>query len=250
MTYLDRTAAPVPDLVAEGFSGPAQDPAASAHDPMDSAQELLNVLTHKLSQPLTALRCGLDMALIRQGTDRRTEILSAIEEVERIHSFMRSFQQLVNSTTRIELAPIDLRREVKEAIDFLAPLAAERSVGFHCMTDARAVLALSDTESVRQALYVVLENAISRSKPGSSVTLTMSSSSSEATIRIRDQVSASETLKELLSAPLRCLDQHRGVPEDFPLAIAARLLDSAGARMEVTANEQGRAFLLRWPRAK
>jgi nitrogen-specific signal transduction histidine kinase len=66
-------------------------------EPLPSRSDVLGDLVHSLSQPLTTLRCALELS-VGQNSEQQTEaVTAAIEQTDRLISVVRRLQKYLDS---------------------------------------------------------------------------------------------------------------------------------------------------------
>lgn len=208
----------------------------------------LEQLLHALNQPLTGLQCSMEVALaaprtaeqyvgtLREGielTGRLRALVGAIREVvagkELVADKRNQRHDTADSIETFELRPL-----VDAAIAELAPVAqaAEvRIVGdFPSPSPSRV---RSRRAILSQAIFRLLESALSLAEPGSAVGVEIGGESAEITLRVgwtTVEFSGSLSLAEL------------GV------LVAQAALEQAGARSELRRIENSQTITIRLPR--
>ncbi|HEX5155644.1 MAG TPA: HAMP domain-containing sensor histidine kinase [Ktedonobacterales bacterium] len=164
--------------------------------PVDS--EILAIISHELRTPLAAIK-GYASTLKRQsqrlGRSEREEFLQAIDDassrLDVLVTRLLEWSQLESGTLSFHLVPVDMRHLALEAIGAaeqrLLPQTVE--VGKHSFVppaeeDLPPVLA--DLRLQREALDIVLENAVKFSPDGGIITVTLHVDGEMLVMRVRD----------------------------------------------------------------
>lgn len=160
--------------------------------------EFLAVISHELRSPLAAIK-GYAATLRRHGHKlgraEREEFLQAIDEasdrLEVMISRLLDLSRLESGALQADLIPVDALQLVREAVS-----AAEHrwsqgapAVGA-CLfipPEQRSVpLVLADLRLLREALDIILENAVKYSPSGGTIHVTIQSDDTMLTIHVRD----------------------------------------------------------------
>ena len=151
--------------------------------PIDS--EILAIISHELRTPLAAIK-GYASTLKRQsqrlGRSEREEFLQAIEDassrLDVLITRLLEWSQLESGTLQFHLVPVDMRHLVMEAIvaaeQRLLPQPAE--TGKHYFVppaEEELPPVMADLRLQREALDIVLENAVKFSPAGGIITITL-----------------------------------------------------------------------------
>jgi signal transduction histidine kinase len=150
-------------------------------------------VSHELRTPLAQLRLFLDtLRLKRYDTEAEQEWL--VGHLSRETTRLEHLVENVLAAGRLDrgvlseatLEPLDLGREVAEAVDAFAPLAASRRVSLE--TDLPAgVGILADQAALRQLLLNLLDNAVKFGPPGQVVRLALAREHGLARLTVTDQ---------------------------------------------------------------
>ncbi|HEY4689472.1 MAG TPA: ATP-binding protein [Anaerolineae bacterium] len=151
-------------------------------------------VSHELRTPLTSLKGTVET--LRGGAiddlEVRDRFLETIEgETDRLIRLVSDLLLL----SRADSQALDLRRErldlaglVQETIERLAPQAAARGLTLRAEIDPNAPAAWADADRVAQVMVNLLDNALKYSRPGGSVTVSVSATPERfALIQVRDE---------------------------------------------------------------
>jgi two-component system, OmpR family, sensor histidine kinase CiaH len=149
--------------------------------PIEAAHEQQKRFTadvsHELRTPLTALRMESEVALLNDklpANELRSTLQSNLEEVAKLETLINNLLRL----TRLEadllqqsFTGVNISHIARDAVEQLQPLAARRKVTLKLEQGAKHVLALGDTDSLTQAVVILVDNAIKYSAPGDTVVI-------------------------------------------------------------------------------
>ncbi len=179
----------------------SSDPEESLHDryhakPLDS--EILAIISHELRTPLTAIK-GYAATLKRQGQrlghGERDEFLQAIDDassrLDVLIARLLEWSQLESGTLQFHLVPVDMRHLVMEALVAADQrlLSQPMEVGVHRFvppTEEALPPVMADLRLQREALDIVLENAVKFSPDGGIITVTLHLEGDMLVTRVQD----------------------------------------------------------------
>jgi signal transduction histidine kinase len=200
----------------------------SAADAANDKQQLVSELFHALSQPITALRCSLELALHMPTVVPSKESLHlALTHAERIAQLAGSIRELVQADDPgDEKTAIVLEDYLREAISDMQPIAAAAQVGLElCGSLGSRVVA--EPRRLKQALFYWLEFALASAAAGSRVELAISQQAGQGVVTAslrRKHISGDADETE---TPSQSLSRRLG------LAIAGRIFETAGGGLQV-----------------
>jgi signal transduction histidine kinase len=183
---------------------------------------------HALSQPVTALECGLELSLLHDSTVddfcRRIEsLLDTARDLRRQFTEFRALEDAAEcGDTSIAVALDELLAEVRES---LVQLAEERNVTVQL--ESAPALVHGNYERLRSGFFRLLDFVVSHTATGESVTI------------------AVRTIVQGMMVQFRSTNSgHRqGVDasahNDFGLRIAFHIFRAAGGSLEIRRNEGG-----------
>lgn len=202
------------------------------------APDVLGELLHSLSQPLTSLRCSLELSIDEVAERRKESVAVALEHTEKVIGMvqlMREYleaEQPLPGTHLIPLAPV-LRSVVEE----LASIAAVSGISLCLVGTSSATMPIPESR-LRVALQYMVAAMIETQPTHGKVMLLLGEGPAGAVLRAgggRDLQSLERT-----ATSSRTLRQVR-------IMIARRVFETAGASL-VVSEEDGNGFVLRIPR--
>jgi two-component system CheB/CheR fusion protein len=153
--------------------------------------DFLAVLSHELRSPLNAI-CGW-VNVIRHAGATEDALERGIEAIDRnsrlqarLIADLVDVHRLDSGKVRLDVAPVDIRSIVEQAIEAVLPRAAEKEIGIERDIDPGPLVVKGDAGRLHQALGNLLVNAIKFTPRKGSIQVVLRGSSSEAVISIRD----------------------------------------------------------------
>ena len=119
-------------------------------------QTVLGELLHFLSQPLTSLRCSLELSVEEVAGQQQDAVSAALEQTDRVIGvvrLMREYLETESATSPQALVP--LGPVLRDVVDQLSPVAAERQVGLHLTGGCSSMVALAEPR-LRLALQYLI----------------------------------------------------------------------------------------------
>lgn len=224
---------------------------ASAHSfstlPRD--QELLGDLLHSLSQPLTSLRCSLELS-IDGVTDRHQQTVSAaLQHTEIVIGMIQLMREYLDAEQSAGAHPVALTPVLRSMAEDLSSIAALRNVRLRVLGTCAAKVRIAEPR-LRLALQYLILAMVDRQPAGSEITLLLAEGPAGAVLRAQG---ARRFVGPEVSRP----DKTTGNPQSkrasvgatmrrVRLAIADRVLETAGAGLVFDDGTPG--FVLRIPR--
>jgi CheY-like chemotaxis protein/anti-sigma regulatory factor (Ser/Thr protein kinase) len=154
----------------------------------------------------------------------------------------------------LSLEPVPLAQSVKEVVELIESLAAEKSVRLGLdLNDFGCEHILCDRQRFQQVLLNLLSNAVKYNRPTGEVNVALEKKETEARIRVRDTgLGIPEERMEDLFKPFRRLGMEESAVEGtgLGLTLCKRLTELMGGELGVQSIQgQGSTFSIRFPRA-
>lgn len=218
-------------------SDPNADAAARVKATREAA-DWFDLMVHKLSQPFTSMRCGLDLAALRpdQGWPEKVS-----KELDRAVSIMHGFQALMRADLCGEhCEPTDIAAIVAGCVDELLPRAEEAGVGLNVMLRDKAAVIASPVH-LRESVWNVLVDCILSTPAGGRVTVTARTKNEMVEVEFMDgALKAPSALEYLTEAFPPARRANQGIPRGgFGLALAERSLRAMGGGLQIAREENG-----------
>lgn len=146
--------------------------------------------SHELRSPLAAMRAAVEIALgqPRQPNEYRDVLASLGEQCERLTALVGGLLLLARADAGevdVRREPVDLAALAAEVAEMYEPLAEERGVSLIADTSS-PVPVLGDASRLRQLVTNLVDNAITFTGPGGTVTLQVERDDTRARLIVRD----------------------------------------------------------------
>jgi signal transduction histidine kinase len=189
--------------------------------------------SHQLRTPLTALRLRLENLQSRLADDDAAELDAVIEESSRLAALVTDLLQLARADQHPSPAEVDLAALVAERVDMWSAVADIDDVRLALDAPTGALRAAAVPGAVEQILDNLLDNALKVSPPGSTVTVTLTSGTSQHRLSVSDQgPGLSDDDKQ--RAPRRFWRGDTSTPgTGLGLAIASALASASGGHLDL-----------------
>ena len=202
---------------------------------------MLGELLHSLSQPLTSLRCSLELSVEEIIGQPQNAVAAALEQTDRVIAVVRLMREyLETESAGVPQAPVTLGPVLRGVVDQLSQVAFDRQVRLQLTGGCSATIVLAEPR-LRLALQYLIGILIEKQPRHGEVTLRLEQGLSESELR------ANITAAAIATAPKH--DPVTATLHHVQLAIARRLLESAGASLAFGASGDDHfGFLLNIPR--
>jgi len=215
---------------------------AHSHSPLPENRDLLGELLHSVSQPLTTLRCSLELSLDEGAEQQLQTITTAMEQTENVIAMIQLMREYLDAEPRETEGPlIALMPVLTSVVNDLSTWAALGEVRIRITRTCPAELPIK-LPWVRKALEYLLSAMIERQPAGSEITVGTSESPSGVLLRVEGEQGFGIPLN--LS---RKRDSVAATIRRVRLAIAARVLEGAGVTL--SCDDGDSALVLRIPLA-
>lgn len=156
----------------------------------ETERRFVDYAAHEMQTPLTVLRGNLEVALQkdRSAEDYRDVLVSNLNQVERLIRLTKALLTLARFTSGrspMHLAPIKLEPLLRDLIEDLSPLAADREIRLTLQTES-APLVLGNEFGLKQLMINLLSNALRHTDSGGLVTMRLQSSGDIVTVTVQD----------------------------------------------------------------
>jgi PAS domain S-box-containing protein len=149
---------------------------------------LLQQLAHDLGSPLTPVKIQLHLlrtSVGPEGGPGLEVVRRNVEHLARLVDDVRDVARLEGEGLRIERQDMDLVEVARQAVETLAPAAAEREVAV-AVEGPLALTVSADAGRLTQVLYNLVGNAVKFTPRGGAVTITLSREDGEVRVDVRD----------------------------------------------------------------
>jgi hypothetical protein len=212
-----------------------------ARDPQSEREQFVGDLFHALAQPLTGLRCSLEVALRKpaiSAQESRCALEHALEATERLYQSVLFIRQLAEADRTPPLKRVRLDEVLLELHGEILPVAESLEVEM-ALPEADSTEVLAAAENVSRALFLVADFALRELRAKESLSLSLLRQGASAVVRFErhcDHPLSGFELPDGFDVPVG----RRG------LALAFRLLSSMGAQVE--SDLAGKWIQMRFPR--
>jgi hypothetical protein len=210
-------------------------------------------LLHSLSQPLTSLRCSLELSIDETAQQQQASVSAALQQTEKVIGMIQLMREYLDAEQPgPEVCPTALAPAMRSVIEELSSVAEVRGIQLRLVGSCAATLPVPESR-LRLALQYLIATMIETQLVGGKIMLLLGEGPAGAVLRVEGERSclAQEQGAEnprtrrdstMTSASISTLRRVR-------LAIASRVLETAGASLvfgDGDADPTG--FVLRIPR--
>ena len=208
--------------------------------------------SHELRTPIFSLGGFLELLDEEDPSpEERAEFMRTmrqqIERLTKLSSDLLNLSQLDAGGVELDPQDVDLSALAREVVQEFGPRADRHRSRLELRTPDRPVIALADPDRVRQIIRILLDNALTHTPEGVSVTVTTYSVNRRAELTVSDEgPGIPQRMQKRLFDRFYTANPSGG--SGLGLAIARSLLEAHGGTLEVEATgPAGTTFLARLP---
>jgi len=209
-------------------------------------QEVLGELLHSLSQPLTSLRCSLELSFDEVAEQQQATVSVALQQTEKVIGMIQLMREYLDAEEPgSEAHPVALAPAVRAVVEELSSIGAVRGIRLPLAGTCTASVPVPEPR-LRLALQYLLAALIQAAPANSEITLRLEEGSSESVLRVECEKGAPPR-DDLARGPHSKRDSVSGTLGKVRIAIASRVLEAAGAFLAIEDGDRP-GFVLRIPR--
>ena len=209
-------------------------------------QEVLGELLHSLSQPLTSLRCSLELSIDDVAERQQSAVSLALQQTEKVIGMIQLMREYLDAEQPgSEAHPVALAPAVEAVVEELASIAALRRIKLAVVGTCSANVPMPEPR-LRLALQYLLSALIQAARASSEISLRLEEGSSESVLRVEGERGA-RFRDDGARGSHSPRDSVSGTLGKVRLAIASRVLETAGAILAIEDGDRP-GFVLRIPR--
>jgi signal transduction histidine kinase len=214
-----------------------------------SDQELLGDLLHSLSQPLTSLRCNLELSIDEVTEQQQQTVSVALQQTDTVIGMIQLMREYLDAEQGAGEHVVALMPVLRGVAEDLSSIAALRNIRLRVLGTCAAKVRVAESR-LRLALQYLILAMIERQTEGSEITLLLTEGPAGTVLRAQGErgfvgPEASRPEKGPGNRASR-RDSVRATIRRIRLAIADRVLETAGAALALDDGAPG--FVLRVPR--
>jgi hypothetical protein len=223
---------------------------------------VLDELLHSLSQPLTSLRCSLELSIDEVAEPRQESVAVALQQTEKVIGMIQLMREYLDAEQPgPEACPAALAPAMRSVIEELSSVAAVRRIQLRLVGTCTATVPVPESR-LRLALQYLIATMIEAQPVGGKVMLLLGEGPAGAVLRVEGEGGSREA--DFREPNFREMEQSATRPQTerdsagatsasistlrrARLAIASRVLEAAGAALVFGAGDPA-GFVLRIPR--
>lgn len=210
-------------------------------------EQLLSVLAHDLGNPLTALRIAIAILKGSRPEDLRADALTeqlarigaSLDEMERLIEEVRDLRRITSGRLALASATHEAATLARNALETVAPLAADRRVSIRSTIDVGRTVVRADRRRLTQALALLLERAVRTVGGDGEVRFDVDVTDGEVRFAVEDDAPfagrTDDPFEEFWTMPLG----GGGHETAMRLALVAGIVGAHGGRVHATAGADG-----------
>jgi signal transduction histidine kinase len=256
---LVEEASAVAESLAQARTEELREALSVAESAMRARDQFLATVSHELRTPLTSMLGWLQ--LLRDEHTTAAELREALDTIEsnaraqsRLVEDILDFSRISDGKLRLQVAPIDLRLVVRDAVDIVLPGADAKGILLgHAAEDDSPKMVSGDGDRLRQIVWNLLSNAVKFTGSGGRILVRLRSDEGHATIDIVDTgrgIDASflpHVFDRFSQADSSSTRRHAGL--GLGLSIVRHLVELHGGSVSVSSDglDLGSTFSVRLP---
>jgi len=214
---------------------------AHSYSPLQENRRVLSELLHSVSQPLTTLRCSLELSLDETAECQQQNVAAALEQTENVIEMIQLMREYLDADERGGEGPaIAVQPILRSVIDHLSPLAGEKQLRLQMSGSCAAALPIREPW-MRRALEYLISAMIARQASGEEITVLLDDNPSGTRVWIHGKPRVGPMNYSVGNSIKR-----DSMIQRVRLAIATRVLEGAGGTLDFV--DDGSGFLLHIPR--
>ena len=212
--------------------------------PSSPRQDVLGELVHSLSQPLTSLRCSLELSIDQFAQSERESVCAALEQTERLIHVVRLMQEyLETEKTKPASQAVQLTPVLEDVLSQFSEIAEVKQVRLRLVGGRQGQIPVTQ-HRLRMALQYLIGVVLDDMHPKSDLVLWLEGTVSHFVLLAH----AIEDPRGGFAVVPPKRDPISDAMRKVRLAIAARVLESGGGEVELGTVEVP-GFTIRMPRA-
>jgi two-component system, chemotaxis family, sensor kinase Cph1 len=224
-----------------------------------SKEDFIAVISHDLRDPLSSISLNLELLRRLLSQPSQSAVRNAVASMERAVAQMRSLIKGLLDVSALEagrlplnIAAISATQLVRDCMDVLLPLAAEKSVALRMRTPDAEVTLPGDRDYLLQVCSNLVSNAIKFTPPGGQVEFALEQDGQTVTFKVSDTGVGvpADDLPNIFDRFWRARGAHgRGV--GLGLAIAKGIVEAHDGSIDVTSEVgKGSTFWFTLPKRR
>lgn len=212
----------------------------------EATREFLSAVNHKLSQPLTAFRCCIELAMLKQedGEKAREHLGLALEQSDRVHALIHAFQELLDSALEHrERNRFDLSALVNKTVQDMSSMADTRQI-LLVRAPLPALPAMADYQRFSRAMSVLMDHTLACVPTGESLAISAVDRSHGTVIQLHNPAYRGQ---DHLFDPFASSRGYHSPISNLSAVIAQNTFRSAGGALTIEPSLPGRAIELSLP---
>ena len=228
------------------------------HEASRRKDEFLAILSHELRNPLSPIRMAVTLLNSRSSPDPemqdlRDTIDRQTKQLTRLLDDLLDVSRITSGKITLVKERIDLRSAVSSAVESVRPQMDSRNHELKVNTPAEPLLVEGDLARLAQIFANLLSNAAKYSEEGTTITVTLERSDTEAIFRVADEgigISPDQISRifEMFAQVDQSLERGQG-GLGVGLSLAKKLVELHGGQIEAKSEGLGKGseFVVRLP---
>ncbi|MCU1287390.1 MAG: rpfC [Acidobacteriales bacterium] len=220
-------------------------------DAREVGDDFIRAVHHKLSQPITSLRCSLELLQLSSKNDPSTQkqVLRALEQADRVMELVVSFRALLEADrVEREVVPASLTSMLNEVVDDMRPIGRDRKVELVLPWNLDQVLVRGSRAQLRQVLWNLIQNCVELSVAGDEVRIHLFVNDLSVELTVNDCCRVDDTASARIFDPFSYCENTSGEKiSNLPIAVVQRIVVALGGAVLASRSDDGRMFKVSLP---
>jgi len=219
---------------------------------------MMSYIAHEMGNPLNGLlgfaelmACDADQPLAADQAKRLERIVSCGRHLQGLMRDVLDLGRFESGNLAIDLCPVDADRCAQEALEGVAPLAAQAGVTLSLMPAPVSTGVVADASRLHQCLVNLLTNAVKYNRPGGWARIEMTSGPHEVCIAVRDNGMGMDAVqRQHLFEPFNRLGRQGGSAPGagLGLMITRQLVEAMNGELQIASEpDLGSCFTIVLP---
>lgn len=152
--------------------------------------EVMNILSHELRLPLTAILGYSELLIDRSGGEERRYAEEICNQGRRLNTLIDDFldiSRLESGRYRLRHFPVNMITLIEDAVNAVSPQAAKKGIAVNLNMPAKATPVSGDESLLLQATINLLDNAVKFSPPQTTISVELIEEEARLRLLISDQ---------------------------------------------------------------
>jgi signal transduction histidine kinase/CHASE2 domain-containing sensor protein len=212
--------------------------------------EVMNILSHELRLPLTAILGYGELLADRVGHEEKRYAEEICSQGRRLNTLIDDFldiSRLESGRYRLHHFPVNMITVIEDAVNAISPAAAKKGIAVNLRLPAKATPVSGDESLLLQATINLLDNAVKFSPPQTTISIELIEEEAQLRLLISDQGPgiSPEERQTVFAKFARGASQQDHEGFGLGLSLVKQVIDGHGGDIAITGEEgAGTTFIV------